>query len=116
MPSALPTTNFVCDHGQDALHLAAEIGVARRVDDVDARVLPDDRRRLGKDGDASFLLEVVRIHHALGDALVFTERPGLRQQLVDERRLAVVDVGDDGDVAQVHEVSRLASSTEDHVS
>ena len=45
------------------------------------------------------LLEVVRIHGALGDALVFAERARLLQKLVDERRLAVVDVGDDGDVA-----------------
>ena len=64
-------------HGQDALHLAAEIGVARRIDDVDAGVLPDDRGRLGEDGDAALLLEIVRIHGALGDALVFAEGAGL---------------------------------------
>ncbi len=29
-------------HVEDALHLAAEIGVAGRVDDIDARALPDD--------------------------------------------------------------------------
>lgn len=38
-------------HRQDALHLAAEIGVARRVDDVDPRRLPLDRGRLGENGD-----------------------------------------------------------------
>ena len=88
------------DHRQDALDLAAEIGVAGRVDDVDAGVLPDDRGRLGQDGDAALLLEIVRIHHALGDALVLAEGAGLLEQLVDERGLAVVDVGDDGDVAK----------------
>ena len=31
----------------------------------------------------------------------FSERPGLPEQGVHERRLAVVDVGDDGDVAQI---------------
>ena len=61
------------DHRQDALHLAAEIGVAGSVDDVDAGVLPDDRGHLGQDGDAALLFEVVRIHHALGDALVLAE-------------------------------------------
>ena len=65
------------DHRQDALHLAAEIGVAGRVDDVDAGVLPVDRGRLGQDGDAAFLFEIVGIHGALGDALVFAERAGL---------------------------------------
>ena len=48
------------DHREDALDLAAEVGVARRVDDVDARALPDDRGRLGEDGDAALALQVVR--------------------------------------------------------
>ena len=61
------------DHAQDALDLAAEIGVAGGVDDVDAGILPDDRGRLGQDGDAALLLEVVRIHRALFHALVVAE-------------------------------------------
>ena len=90
------------DHGQDALDLAAEVGVAGGVDDVDAGVLPDDRGRLGQDGDAALLLEVVRVHRPLLDPLILAEGAGLLEQLVDERGLAVVDVGDDGDVAQLH--------------
>ncbi len=43
-------------HLQDALDLAAEIGMARRVDDVDARVLPRDRGDFGEDGDAALAL------------------------------------------------------------
>ena len=93
------------DHGQDALDLAAEIGVARRVDDVDAGVLPCDRGRLGQDGDAALLFEIVGIHGALGDALVVAEGAGLLQQPVDQRGLAMVDVGDDGDVAKFHSSS-----------
>ena len=92
------------DHGQDALDLAAEIGVAGRVDDVDAGVLPVDRGRLGEDGDAALLFEVVGIHRALGDALVLAERAGLLEKLVDQRGLAMVDVRDDRDVADVHDV------------
>ncbi len=96
------------DHGEDALDLAAEIGVAGGVDDVDADVLPDDRGRLGEDGDAAFLFEIVRIHDALGDALVLAEGARLTQEAVDERGLAMVDVGDDGDVAQLHGTGRLS--------
>ena len=92
------------DHRQDALDLAAEIGVAGRVDDIDAHVLPHDRGRLGENGDAALALEIVRIHDPLGDALVLAERARLLEQPVDERRLAVVDVGDDGDVAKLHGV------------
>ena len=93
------------DHPQHALDLAAEIGMAGRVDDVDVgaqfTLLVADRAVLGEDRDPPLALEVVGVHHALGDVLVLRERAGLNQQLVDERRLAVVDVGDDRDVAQM---------------
>ena len=90
------------DHRQNALDLAAEIGMAGRIDDIDAGVLPGDRGRFGQDGDAALFFEIVRIHHALGDPLIVAEGAGLLQQAVDERGLAVVDVGDDGDIAQLH--------------
>ena len=89
-------------HVQDALDLAAEIGVAGRVDDIDAGILPQDRGRLGQDGDAALALEIVGIHRAFDHALVLAERARLLQQPVDQGGLAVVDVRDDGDVAKVH--------------
>ena len=93
------------DHREDALDLAAEIGVAGSVDDVDSMILPDHGGRLGEDRDAALALEIVGVHHPFGDALILAERAGLLQQPVDERRLAVVDVGDDGDVAEFHGVA-----------
>jgi len=47
----------------------------------------------------SFSMSFVRVHHTLGNLLVVAERGGLTEELVDERGLAVVDVGNDGDVA-----------------
>ena len=64
--------------------------------------LPVDRRALGEDGDPALLLEVVRIHRPLLDALVVAEGAGLAEELVDKGRLAVIDVRDDRHVAQVH--------------
>ena len=89
-------------HVEDALHLAAEVGVAGGVDDVDAGVLPVQGGHLGEDGDAALTLQVVRVHGALGHLLVLAEGARLRQQPVDQGGLAVVDVGNDGDIAQVH--------------
>ncbi len=89
-------------HVEDALHLAAEIGVAGSVDDVDAGVFPDHRGGLGQDGDAALALEVVGIHGALDHALVLAVGAGLLQQPVDQRGFAMVDVRDDGDVANIH--------------
>ena len=90
------------DHAEDALDLAAEIGVAGRVDDVDPHVPPDDRGAFGEDRDAALALELVRIEGALGDLLVGAERAALAQHRIDQGRLAMVDMGDDRDVANVH--------------
>ena len=60
-----------------------------------------DRRLLGEDRDALLALEVAGIHDPVDDDLVRAEHAGLAEHRVDERGLAVVDVGDDGDVAQV---------------
>ena len=65
------------------------------------RVSPQpDRAVLREDRDAALALDVVAVHHALADLLVTRERPRLHEQPVDQRRLAVVDVRDDGDVAE----------------
>ena len=93
------------DHIENALDLAAEIGVAGRIDDIDAGALPFHRSGLGQDGDAALALEVVGIHRAFDLALVLAIDAGLLQQPIDQRGLAVVDVGDDGDVAEVHSSS-----------
>ena len=115
--SAFDTTNLVCGSGPSAASTSTSApstmlrmrstsppksawpGVSTMLMRVS---LPDDRGRLGEDGDAALALEVVGIHRALGHALVLAEGAGLLQQAVDQRGLAVVDVGDDGDVAEVH--------------
>ena len=91
------------NHVHDALDLAAEIGVAGRVHDVDVVILVFERGVLGADGDALFLFQIHRIHHALlgGLVLVGAEGAGLLEQAIHERRLAVVHVRDDGDVSNV---------------
>ena len=89
------------DHEQRALDLATEVGVARRVDDVEADAVVVDRRLLGEDRDALLALEVHRVEHPVDQRLVGPERAGLAQHRVDQRGLAVVDMGDDGDIAKV---------------
>ena len=49
-------------HAQRALDLTAEVGMSRRVDQVDFVVSPPNRRVLRQNGDAALPLEVVRIH------------------------------------------------------
>ncbi len=73
--------------------------MARRIDDVDLAAFEDDGRVLGENGDAALALQFVRIHHAFGHLLVGAEGAGLAQHGVNQRGLAVVDMGDDGDIA-----------------
>ena len=76
--------------------------MARGVDDVDLDSVVLHGRVLGQDGDASFLLQNVAVHGALGDLLPVAELEGLLEKAVHEGGLAVVDVRDDGDVAVFH--------------
>jgi hypothetical protein len=60
-----------------------------------------DRRVLGEDRDALLALQITGVHGAFLDVLVLAERTALPEHLVDKGGLAVVDVGDDGDVTNV---------------
>ena len=55
---------------------------------------------LGQDGDAALALQRVGVEHGVLH-LAVAEVAALAQQGIDQRRLAVVDVGDDGDVSDV---------------
>ena len=81
-----------------ARDLVREVHVPRRVDEVELVALPVDAHRLCLDRDPALALELHRVeqlvaHLALGDGLRQLEDP------VRERRLPVVDVGDDREVA-----------------
>ena len=100
--SGIDQQDHAIDHRQDTLDLAAEIGVAGGVDDVDAGAFPFDAGGLGEDGDPAFALQIVGVHGALIHGLIGAEGARLLEKLIDKRGLAVVDVSDDRDVAQVH--------------
>src|SRR5581483_1286028 len=60
-----------------------------------------DGRVLGENRDAALFLEVIRVHDALVHLLVGADGAGLLEESVDERGLAVIDVGDDRHVANI---------------
>ena len=87
-----------------AADLVAEVDVAGRVDEVEAVHLAVARgvlqaHRAGLDGDALLALQVHRVEHL---ARHLARLDGVRQlqDAVGQRRLPVVDVGDDAEVAQ----------------
>jgi hypothetical protein len=82
--------------------------VAWGVYDVDhrhrsIRVLAVHGGVLRQDRDALFLLQVTRVHQAFDHVVAAVmQGTGLPQHRVDQGRLAMVDVGDDGYVTKIH--------------
>jgi len=75
--------------------------VAGGVNDVELDPVVVDRSVFGEDRDPALAFEVHRVHHSVGDVLALAKGARLPEHGVDQRRLAVVDVGDDCDVAEV---------------
>ena len=100
------------DHQQRAFtgsqrtrHLVGEVDVTGRVHQVEDVVLAVLRLvveadGLGLDGDAALTLDIHRIEHLLLHLAVLQPAGGL-DQTVGQRRFAMVDMGDDGKVADV---------------
>ena len=89
--------------GQRAGDLVGEVHVARRVDQVERVVVAVARRveqahGVRLDRDAALLLEVHGVEH-LADRLLGVHGSREREQPVRESGFAVVDVRDDGEVA-----------------
>ena len=90
-------------HAQDSLHLATEVGMAWSIHDVEAVAAPVQGRGLGQDGDAPLPLLVIAVHGPFLDPLVVPEHVGALEQGVNQGGLAMIDVGDDGEVADLLE-------------
>jgi hypothetical protein len=73
--------------------------VSGRIHDIDFYAGVKHSRILGQDGDAALAFQIVRVHDALGDGLVIAEGTALPEHGVNQRGLAVIHVGNDGDVA-----------------
>ena len=81
------------------LYFAPEIAVAGRVHDIDLHTLIAHAGDLGENGDAALALQFIGVHHALHVRFVFAEDTALIEHGIHQRGLAVVYVGDDGDIA-----------------
>ena len=93
--------NDTVNHLQDTFYLTAEIRVAWRIDDVDFGVLIMNCRVLGKNGDASLPLDGTGVHDTFLNHLIITEGSALSQEFVDQCRLAVIDMSNDGNITDI---------------
>ena len=80
--------------------LVREVDMAGRVDQVQLVALPVHPNRLRLDRDAALALELHRVEHLVAH-LARRDRVGQLEDAIGERRLAMVDVRDDREVADV---------------
>ncbi len=106
---ALDDEHGTIQHAQRAVHLDVEIDVARRVDDIDAVVLPLARNCGGGDRDAALtlLLHVVSRGVAVMHFANAVRHARVVQDTLGRRRLAGIDMRGDADVADL--VERIGS-------
>ena len=102
--------------GERARHFVGEIDVARRIDEVElvlAAVVGAVRQRyaLRLDGDSPLALQVHAVEH-LGGHLALGQAAADLDEAVRERRLAVIDVSDDREIANiVHAFRKLVKAS-----
>ena len=75
--------------------------MAGSVHDIDLCPFVFHSRILGENGDSALSLDIVGIHHPLHHFLVGAEHAALAQQTVYQGRLAVVYMGNDGNIPYV---------------
>jgi hypothetical protein len=71
------------------------------IHNIDAVVIPFDRSIFGENGNAALFFLVVGIHKALSIGVFAIKSPRLAQKFINQGSFAVVNVGYDGNIAQV---------------
>ena len=87
-------------HVEHALYLAAEIGVARGVYNIDFVVLVLHRHILREDRDTAFAFQIVVVEDQVAGVVVGTQQVSRHDHFIHERGLSVVYVCYDSYVAK----------------
>ena len=88
-------------HVQDTFHFAAEVSMPWGINDVDFDTIVHNGSVLCQNGNASFPFQRVGVHDTFCHFLVVPENMTLFQHGIDKSRLAMVDMGDNGNVADI---------------
>ena len=87
------------NHAENPLHLTAEIRVARGVNNVDTNSFVIDGGVFGKNCDTTLTLKIVGVHHTGRNRLSLAEDARLVEHGIHQRGFAMVNVGNDRNVA-----------------
>ena len=70
------------------------------IHDIDLNPIIEDRRILRKNRNPTLALDITRVHHALVHLLVRAKHVALLQHRIDQRRLTMINVSNNRDIAQ----------------
>ena len=89
------------NHVQHALHLAAKIGMARGIQNINLHAIMHNSGIFGQNSNATLTLQIVGVHNALFHMLVSTEHAALLQHRINQGGLAMVNVGNNGYITNI---------------
>ena len=92
---------YAVNHIQNTFYFAAEIGMARRVDDIDLDAFMHDGRVFGQDRNAPFPFDIAGVHDSFGNLFIGAENVALLKHCVDQCRFAMVNVGNNCNIANI---------------
>ena len=107
-------------HVQDALDLAAKVGVTGGVNNINFGALINNGCIFSQDGNTFFTFEVIRIHNKGANRFIFAENIALFEQAVHQGGFAVVNVSYDSDISNIvagnmwHLKNSLTAGTNSH--
>ena len=87
------------NHVQYTLNLAAEISMARGINNIYLGALIHDSSILGKNSNTALTLQIARVHNALCYLLVGAENMALLQHSINQGSLAMVDMGNNSNIS-----------------
>ena len=88
-------------HLQNTLYLAAEVGVARGINNVNLDALVLNRDILCQNSNSALTLLIVGVQNSLLNLLILAECIGCFKHLVNHGGFTVVNVGDDSNISDV---------------
>ena len=88
-------------HLQNTLYLAAEVSVARGINNVDFDTLVLNRDVLCQNGNSALTLLIIGVQDSLLNLLVLAECIGCLEHLVNHGGFTVVNMGDDSNISDV---------------
>ena len=82
-------------HFQYSFHFTSEIGVAGGINDIYFNSFVFDSSILAENSNAAFAFELIAVHDQITGLLVIAKHVSLVQYSINQRRLSMVNVGND---------------------